>query len=525
MTARTVTGVVERSGNIPIVGARISADLYAGVDGVPAYATTDMQAGATGTMTDATGRWTLTLEPNSTIQPSGSVYRITVGVPDSAPIVYWVSVPDTSGSHEAMDILAEQPGGLPSEALAGHAASSQTHGVTGDIVGTGNTQTLTNKTLTAPRLTSGSPGDIQRRSVIDVREFGTVGDGQAIQDAVDYVLGVGNPTTTARAATAAVYMPSARWEFDTPLRVLSAIDFTMYGDGASTKLAAASASMDSVVDLNGVAYCNFRDFMITGGGTAWATRGLWLRWNGYYRSTTYNNFSNIRVRDLKCVSGFELGDTDNAGVQVDTDLWVGCGAHLQWSAGETTWWQNGFLVGDGTAANNLIHTFVGTSVEHAARGIYVAHSQAAVLGGQFTANGTDFHVEGTIGYSRFAGLRSEGAGRLLNSPGATTFPGHVTLEDITWYPNAVESDGFFVRWGNGGHLAMRNLSVQPSSTTLRVEGFGQAPYTIEISGCSMKTAAASVASLNGYGRVELRNYYQVNDSLAVIAATNSLDLP
>ena len=40
--------------------------------------------------------------------------------------------------------------------LVVHAADTTTHGATGAVVGTTNTQTLTSKTLTAPTITSGS---------------------------------------------------------------------------------------------------------------------------------------------------------------------------------------------------------------------------------------------------------------------------------------------------------------------------------------------------------------------------------
>ena len=183
MAVREIVGTVERPGNIPIVGAVVSASVYSGVDGQVVYSAGDACVGRTATLTGPSGGWSLTLTPNSLISPPGTVYAISVAMPDGPSSTYWVDVPDTAGPHNVSEILAEQPGALPTQALSDHAAAASAHGVSGDIVGTAGTQTLEAKSLDAPTLVMGAPGDLQRRHLVDLREYGT------LQDAVDAAAG------------------------------------------------------------------------------------------------------------------------------------------------------------------------------------------------------------------------------------------------------------------------------------------------------------------------------------------------
>lgn len=120
MTARTVVGYVEfPGGSYPAVGARVTAELYA--DGQLAYGTAnDVTVGSVATLTDNSGKWQLSLEPNANITPSGTVWAVTVKPVGQPADRLYVSVPDSAGPHNATQILAEQPGALPSEALEAH---------------------------------------------------------------------------------------------------------------------------------------------------------------------------------------------------------------------------------------------------------------------------------------------------------------------------------------------------------------------------------------------------------------------
>lgn len=186
MTARTVVGFVEfpNGAGVPCVGARVVASLFSG--GELAYGTAnDVAVGAVATLTDAEGAWSLSLEPNSNITPTGTVWSISITPPDRSPTSFYIEVPDTTGPHDVTDLLTDEPGALPSRALAAHAALEVAHGANGAIVGASDVGSV-----------------FQRPNLIDVRDYGATPGGvvdatSAIQSAVtaaaagDVVTGAG----------------------------------------------------------------------------------------------------------------------------------------------------------------------------------------------------------------------------------------------------------------------------------------------------------------------------------------------
>ena len=109
MVARVVYGFVEFPGAAgPCVGARVSAFLYSDGQQVTGVAG-DMTVGSVATLTTNSGYWQLELTPNSEISPSGTVWAVSIATPDERESTFYVTVPNTTGPHQAADIMADFP--------------------------------------------------------------------------------------------------------------------------------------------------------------------------------------------------------------------------------------------------------------------------------------------------------------------------------------------------------------------------------------------------------------------------------
>lgn len=242
MAPHVVTGIVEfPDGNgAPCVGARVSATLYAGDSPIAFGTSGDMPVGSVATLTGSTGSWSLRLEPNSNINPAGTVWAISVAPPGRASSVFFVEVPSAGSSHVAADILAEQPGALPSKALDAHAALTGAHGSA-------------------------------RRSLLDVRDYGAVtgGDITAALAACESAVSAGRGP--------GIYVPNGTWYYSGPGLELPAPFWAFVGDGPGL----------TTIDLSGASGYLFdtsqkeTSFLISGVRT--------VNGKGLYRSKFYGS--------------------------------------------------------------------------------------------------------------------------------------------------------------------------------------------------------------------------------------------
>jgi hypothetical protein len=97
----------------PAASCRVTFELVTGSGHVPGWRTDKAHLfGTIVTTTNASGVWTVDLEPNSgsgIVTPTGTKWRVTE-LPDTAPAVfYYLTVPDTAGPHQAKDLLAAAP--------------------------------------------------------------------------------------------------------------------------------------------------------------------------------------------------------------------------------------------------------------------------------------------------------------------------------------------------------------------------------------------------------------------------------
>lgn len=159
------------------------------------------------------GSWSADLVPNDEIDPQGTAYRVTEYV-DRRRYVHFISVGSAGGA--VHQLLVDSP--AASELFTSHAALTAAHGATGAVVGTTNTQTLTNKTLVDPVVSASSTSakalrvavSAERLARFDARDYGTVGTIAAVQAAVDAAFAAGGGE---------VFVPGGNWDGATALSV------------------------------------------------------------------------------------------------------------------------------------------------------------------------------------------------------------------------------------------------------------------------------------------------------------------
>lgn len=141
MTARQVTNTEVAPGGTAIADALVTVELVTTTDGsvAPGYEAVADEAfiHVGSTTTDASGVWTVALEPNTNITPAGNIYKVTVRPPAGRIFTYEIVVPDSVGPHWVGDILNDPPASLETN----HSLLEAT--AHGGIVTLDDTQTVT----------------------------------------------------------------------------------------------------------------------------------------------------------------------------------------------------------------------------------------------------------------------------------------------------------------------------------------------------------------------------------------------
>lgn len=169
------------------------------------------------------GAWSASLTPNADIDPSGTAYRVTEYA-DKTRVVNYIEV--GSGGGTVHDLLVDAPASVASSALVEHMADTSTHGVSGAVVGTTDTQTLTNKTLTSPTILGAVwSSAVNARSALvaerlhkyDIRDYGAVSGSDCYDAFVSAV------AAAVADGSGSVYVPHGLWrtraEIQVPERV------------------------------------------------------------------------------------------------------------------------------------------------------------------------------------------------------------------------------------------------------------------------------------------------------------------
>jgi hypothetical protein len=242
--------------------------------------------------------------------------------------------------------------------------------------------------------------------------------------------------------------------------------------------------MDSVLDLNGVAFSNVSDMLIEGDGSEAIGDTIRYYWEPTTaaRSSCGNTFRNIMIQGVRCKTGVRIGLPGSA-AQVDTTSYENITAAGQWSPGQTEWWQAGFAVGSGTYGNNLSHHFWNAGATFWAAGFQVSATHFLLTSGTLGANDVDFACN-TLGYFSVQGVRCEVSRRLLtNGLGPTQASANFSLSDVVWASDRLDPDGGLIVWdGMNGHLSLRNIVIPFPTSGARIIAKPYMGMTLDVSG-------------------------------------------
>lgn len=302
------------------------------------------------------------------------------------------------------------------------------------------------------------------QGVYNVRDFGARGDDTgddtaAIQAAIDAAIGPGDPAVVGRSARGTVYIPPGNYRITRPLRIWSVSFLTFAGAGYSSRLQPVG-KLSSVLDINGAAFCNFRDFLIGGTTTEEVENAIYFYWDPQLagRSTCGCEFRNITVRDTRCVTAFRIGKPGSP-LQVDTSAYYNIMVDGRWTPGEETWWQYGFYVGSDVFANNIVHSFFNAGANRWRNGFGVSATTFMLSGGSLGSNEVDFYV-GMGNYFLVQGMRSEDSQRLMVlGAGATRTTANISLTDIQWTSPRLAPDNQIIRAFQNGAIILRNVNI------------------------------------------------------------------
>lgn len=355
-----------------------------------------------------------------------------------------------------------------------------------------------------------------------VKAFGAKGDAVAddtdeIQAAIDAACGPGDPAKVGRLARGNVLLPPGTYRVSKPLRIASVSYLRFLGAGKSTRIYPVG-TMDSVLDLNGVAYSTFADFRIEGTNNQESIQNaIYFYWDQATatRSSCGNEFRDIQIQGTRCITGFRIGKSGSP-LQVDTSLYTNLIVAGGWQPGEDKWYQHGFYVGSDTWGNNLVHTFTHIGETGFANGFTVSPTNFCLTGASLGQNGTDFNVA-NLSYFSVTGVRSEESQRFANIQIGPSAPGNWSFNDILWEGGKLADDNVVIRGQFNGCLRLNNIAIgsaakspkilinSPNGAALLLDGFTcAAPLESLTEGSTPKVSViargySQIAQAGGFG--------------------------
>lgn len=300
---------------------------------------------------------------------------------------------------------------------------------------------------------------------VTVKQFGALGDDstddtETIQNAINYAI----------ANNITLVWNTGQYRITAPLIINpNKNTFRMFGQGFNTTIK-TNQSIDSIFDINQMAYAEISDFRLETFGTPIVDKMINYYWDGQTgtRSVTKNVFRNIYISG-RFKTGFKIGK-DGTGVQVDKTIYENITISGAYTEGDTTIYQTGVECGDTLSANNMIHTFINLDIVGCKTGFF--NSQSAhinILSGSMSLNELDFDIRSARAFN-IQNLRSENAGKFIKaSVGGATYGQSVTItncgfsspenEISLWANGTSNPNNYLMELTQGGTYIIDNFAV------------------------------------------------------------------
>lgn len=284
-----------------------------------------------------------------------------------------------------------------------------------------------------------------------------------LQAMVDDVLGgpASGAITKTRTPKGVMQLDAGTYRLNGPLKIYGAMGVHLRGSGFGTKLAISGTGHNSVLDLNGVRHSLFENLYISGlTGSDQVVAAVKVDWDPAVSvgSTYGNTFRKIRVSDLRYVQGFGVG-VQSSNLDVSQQAFYDCYAVGQWSSGETTLWQGGFVSGSGTSANVLDHAYFGCRSVYNRYGFWCNAVSMAVFSSSTSYSEVDYYQTGARPFV-VDGFRSENSQRLFAQAGGSSAATQADLSNGLFTTGLLAADGYWIRHLYGGTLTLNNITAQ-----------------------------------------------------------------
>jgi hypothetical protein len=347
---------------------------------------------------------------------------------------------------------------------------------------------------------------------LNVRNFGADPTGvtdstSAIQAAINQATGNLAPSTHSRVPITAVYLPTGTYKFSADLLIQSTQGFNFYGDGVELTILLASGTGFTTAALNvdGSYGGRYHGFTIKGDGTEQVTNAINLTYTtNASRSTTGNNFHDIRVRNLNFVTGFSMAGIGNRQVdstRLECVVIGGSNPTGNWSNSGN--WQKGFEFGNGTFANIYDQVLTRCEASNVYYGFYNNVSSFSLNGAQPANNAVDFWMNPGA-QSTITNVQSQNCGQFVVCP-SNFSPQPNTFNDCQAKTSYLSGTNNAIITLFGGQFSFNNFSAGACQATTFVAAGSNGGAINTIASWAFPSAGvldvASVANLPASGTV------------------------